>query len=116
MVVFTVYVIHGARCSECKKWIPKTISREPDFPSPVKCTKCGKEYTAKQLVNDLKGKLDVKEFNSEKLFKRIVLEYLARNSSKEDANIMAQRVVEREQVRFQEKYGFLPKQNTLTVI
>ena len=105
MVVYTAYTLHGARCAVCKRWIKEVISKKPEFPEIIECS-CTTKYTPKQMVDDLNAKMDVKIFDSEKLYKRIVQEYLAKNSSLQKANDMAQIVVSREKDRFERKYGF----------
>ena len=105
MVVYTIYRLHGARCSVCKRWIKEVLSKRPEFPEIIECT-CTTKYTPKQMINDLNAKTEVKEFDSEKLYKRIVQEYLDKKSSIQKANDMAQIVVTREKQRFEQKYGF----------
>lgn len=71
----------------------------------IQCT-CTTKYTPKEMVEKLHAKTEVKEFDSEKLYKRIVQEYLDKNASKQKANDMAQIVVSREKLRFEQKYEF----------
>lgn len=105
MVVYTVYTLHGARCEVCKRWIKEIVSKIPEFPDLIECT-CTTKYTPKEMVDKLNAKTDVKEFDSEKLYKHIVQEYIDRKSSLQKANDMAQVVVAREKLRFEQKYGF----------
>lgn len=112
MVVYTVYTIHGARCAVCKRWIKEVISKVPKFPDVIECT-CTTKYTPRQLVNEMNAKTDVKEFDSDKLYKHIVQQYLDKKSSMAHATEVACRVIAREKERFEKKYGFGNEQRKL---
>lgn len=114
MVVYTIYIIRAARCEVCKRWMKEVISKVPEFPDIIECT-CTVKYTPKEMVEKLNAKLEVKEFDSEKLFKRIVQEYLDNKTSLQKANDMAQIVVTREKFRFEQKYGFSSAQQKTLV-
>lgn len=105
MVVYTVYILRAARCEVCKRWMKEVISKVPEFPDVIQCS-CTTKYTPKEMVEKLHAKTEVKEFDSEKLYKRIVQEYLDKNSSLQKANDMAQIVVSRQKLQFEQKYGF----------
>lgn len=83
----------------------EVISKVPEFPDVIQCN-CTTKYTPKEMVEKLHAKTEVKEFDSERLYKRIVQEYLDKNSSLQKANDMAQIVVSRQKLQFELKYGF----------
>lgn len=105
MVIYTIYILRAARCAICKRWIKEVISKVPEFPDVIQCT-CTTKYTPKEMVEKLHAKTEVKEFDSERLYKRIVQEYLDKHSSLQKANDMAQIVVSRQKLQFEQKYGF----------
>ena len=105
VVTYTVYILRAARCQICKRWMKEVISKVPEFPDVIQCT-CTTKYTPKEMVEKLNANTEVKEFDSEKLYKRIVQEYIDKQSSLQKANDMAQIVVAREKLRFEQKYGF----------
>lgn len=111
MVVYTIYVIHAAKCPNDNKWIPEIFSKKPDFTQGQKCPKCNREYTPKELVDLCGGRVSVKEFDSDKLYIKIVKSYDGLRS-RYDAEKTAIRCVLREQQRFEQKYGFRPQVQT----
>lgn len=109
MVTYTVYIIHGARCSVCKRWIKETYSKKPEFENDIKCC-CTTTFTAKQLINEMNAKIKIKEFDSDKLFQHMVQQYLKKNNTLDHANSMACMIVAREKAAFERKYGFINEQ------
>lgn len=105
MVNYTIYCIHGAKCLQCKRWIPRLFSKKPEFQQGKKCEKCYREYSPKELVNECGGRIDIIEFDSDKLYLKIMKSYEGKRP-KADAQETALRVVQREKLRFEQKYGF----------
>lgn len=107
MVRYVVNIIYNVRCT-CHKWLPRINDSKGRFPDLTQCQKCETQWTPQDMINILGGKVEIKEFDSEILYEKMVKMYVDKYKyDVERANAIAIKSVEDQRIIFIKKYGLV---------